>query len=116
METLEEVLVLRQRVQKDKEAAPLILAVYLLKTVYKKEKQCCHSHTYCCYSVLFKIRGRSNVKDQINTLKILRCIDFFCKLSGVNTGGHSLVNCCWLRTEGFKMHFGSVEKLQVSES
>ena len=31
----------------DKEVATLIPAVYLLKTVYKKEKQSHHSHTNC---------------------------------------------------------------------
>ena len=49
-------------------AAPLIPAVYLLKTVYKKEKQLCHSQTKCSYYILFKVRGRSNVKGQINAL------------------------------------------------
>ena len=60
----------------DNEAAPLIPAVYLLKTVHKKETQRCHSHTKCSCSVLFKVRGRSNVKDQISALKIWSCIDF----------------------------------------
>ena len=64
----------------DKEAALLIPPVYLLKTDHRKEKQCCHSHAKCSYSVLFRVIGRSNVKDQISVLKILTCnAFFFCK-------------------------------------
>ena len=57
----------------DKEAAQLISAVYLLKTVDKKEKQQRHSQINWC---LFKVRGRSNVKYQISERKILSCTVF----------------------------------------
>ena len=48
----------------DKEAAPLISVIYLLKTVYKKEAALPQLHQL----FLFKVRGRSNIKDLISAL------------------------------------------------
>ena len=50
-ETRKDVVILRHR---DKVAASLIPAIYLLKTVSKKEKQRCHSHNNCSCSVQSK--------------------------------------------------------------
>ena len=61
----------------DKDAALLFPALYLLKQMIKKEKQRCYSLTKCSFSILFKVRGKSNVKDQISALKILSCIEVF---------------------------------------